>query len=115
MVLGLGLWAVYLATLSPAFPPDDSPETIAAAVTLGIQHPPGYPLPALLGRCAALGLPLGGAAWRINLLSSLLAVATALLGAALAWRLTPAAPVGKRAAPGLGLLDGRATAALFTG
>jgi hypothetical protein len=115
MVLGLGLWAVYLATLSPAFPPDDSPETIAAAVTLGIQHPPGYPLPALLGHCAYLVLPLGGPAWRINLLSALLAVATALLGAGLAWRLTPAAELGKRSARSTpSWATGRAVAALFT-
>ena len=116
MVLGLGLWAVYLTTLSPAFPPDDSPETIAAAVTLGIQHPPGYPLPALLGRCADLGLPLGGPAWRINLLSALLAIATALLGAGLAWRLAPVAETGKRAARAAsGWASGRGVAALFTG
>jgi tetratricopeptide (TPR) repeat protein len=83
------LWSFYLATLSPAFPPDDSPETIAAAFSLGIQHPPGYPLAALLGRCAILALPLGGPAFRVNLLSAALACVAALLAGLLAWRLTP--------------------------
>jgi tetratricopeptide (TPR) repeat protein len=116
MVLGLGLWAVYLATLSPAFPPDDSPETIAAAVTLGIQHPPGYPLPALVGRCADLALPLGGPAWRINLLSALLGVTVALLGAALAWRLAGALEHAPRSARRANAEPGaRGAAALFTG
>ncbi len=86
---GLGLWALYMASLSPAFPPDDSPETIAAALTLGIQHPPGYPLMALLGRTAILADPLGSPAWRINSLSALLACLAAVLAACLAWRLTP--------------------------
>ena len=95
------LWGVYTRTLSPAFPPDDSPETIAAAATLGIQHPPGYPLPALLGRVAVLAWPLGGAAWRVNQLSSLLACVAALLAAALAWRLTEMSPAALRAAAAL--------------
>ena len=83
-VLALILWGFYLRTLSPAFPPDDSPETITAAVTLGIQHPPGYPLPTLLGRCAVLALPLGSMAWRVNLLSAGLGVLAALLAGLLA-------------------------------
>ncbi len=62
----LALWWLYLRTLSPAFPPNDSPETIAAAWSLGIQHPPGYPLATLLGRVAIVLLGLGamaGALW----------------------------------------------------
>ena len=82
--LALILWAFYLHTLSPAFPPDDSAETITAAATLGIQHPPGYPLPTLLGRCAVMALPLGAACWRMNLLSAGLGVLAALLAGALA-------------------------------
>lgn len=88
-VMALVLAAIYFATLSPAFPPDDSPETIAAAVTLGIQHPPGYPLPVLLGRCAVAGLDLGAPAWRVNALSAVLAVVVALLSGCLALRLAP--------------------------
>src|SRR5262245_2970664 len=83
------LWGFYLATLSPAFPPDDSPDTVAAALSLAIQHPPGYPLAALLGRAAILSLPLGGPAFRMNLLSAALACLSAALAGALAWRLAP--------------------------
>jgi len=71
--------ALYLPTLNPSFRADDSPETITAAVTLGIQHPPGYPLQTLLGRLASLA-PLGAPAWRLNLLAAVCgALACALL------------------------------------
>ncbi len=76
---GLFLWAVYQQSLCPAFPPNDSPETITAAYTLGIQHPPGYPLDSLLGRVAMLAWPVGSPAWRMNCLSALMAVLTCLL------------------------------------
>jgi hypothetical protein len=61
-----------LAGLNPSFYADDSPETITAAATLGVPHPPGYPLLTLLGRLASL-LPLGGIPFRVNLLSAFLA------------------------------------------
>lgn len=80
----LALWALRLATLHPAFHPDDSPEITAAAAQLGIPHPPGYPLPTLLGRLAVRLLP-GGPAFAVNALAafwSCLAVLLALLLAA---------------------------------
>jgi hypothetical protein len=98
------LWGFYLATLSPAYPPDDSSETIAAAFSLGIQHPPGYPLVALLGRCAVVALPMGGPAFRVNLLSALLACVAALSAGALAWRLAPARWLGRESAAVLATL-----------
>ena len=57
--------AAYLPTLNPAFRADDSPETIAACVTLGIQHPPAYPLHTLVGRAFSF-VPVGAAAFRLN-------------------------------------------------
>jgi len=62
---------VYLHTLNPAFPNDDSAETITAATTLGLQHPPGYALAAILGRSLSL-LPLGNFSFRANWGASLL-------------------------------------------
>jgi tetratricopeptide (TPR) repeat protein len=59
-------FVAYLFTLNPAFRADDSPETITACATLGIQHPPGYPLHTLVGRLFQI-LPLGSPAWRGNL------------------------------------------------
>src|ERR1035437_10136547 len=46
----IAVFFVYVRTLNPVFHADDSPETIACAYTLGIQHPPGYPLPTLTGK-----------------------------------------------------------------
>ena len=79
-------FGVYLRTLGPAFLDDDSPETIAAGITLGIQHPPGYPLAALVTHVAGW-LPLGSEAFRVNFLSALLGSLAALLLATLILRL----------------------------
>jgi len=62
----------------PSVPTGDSSEFIVNAVTLGINHPAGYPLYALCGKAFSL-LPLGAAAMRVNLFS----VATASLAALL--------------------------------
>jgi 4-amino-4-deoxy-L-arabinose transferase-like glycosyltransferase len=45
----------------------DSPELITAAVTLGVPHPPGYPLFTMLGHLFSL-LPFGPVPFRVNLL-----------------------------------------------
>ncbi len=63
---------LYLHTLNPTFSNDDSAETITAASTLGLQHPPGYALAAVLGRCQSL-LPIGSVSFRVNWGSSLFA------------------------------------------
>ena len=74
VILAAGLflvsWGLRLATLEPVFQVDDSPETAAACDTLGIQHPPGYPLPTLLGRLACLAFP-GNPGFRVNLQAAL--------------------------------------------
>jgi hypothetical protein len=41
---------VYALTLAPSLGPVDAGELAAAAYTLGVAHPTGYPLYALLGR-----------------------------------------------------------------
>ncbi|PYK29447.1 MAG: hypothetical protein DME57_10300, partial [Verrucomicrobia bacterium] len=46
----------------------DSPELIMAAATLGVAHPPGYPLFTILGHVFSL-MPLGSIPFRVNLLS----------------------------------------------
>ncbi|HVZ80818.1 MAG TPA: DUF2723 domain-containing protein [bacterium] len=81
----LTAWAVFLSAflwallgLNPTFYLDDSPETVTACVTLGIPHPPGYPLHTLLGHLMAL-LPLGALGFRVNLSSALLGAAICLL------------------------------------
>src|ERR1700746_3899818 len=81
----LGVWALRLATLHPAYHPDDSPEITAAMAELGIAHPPGYPLPTLLGPLAVLLLP-GAPAFASNCLAALGSVLSLLLTLVLAAR-----------------------------
>jgi hypothetical protein len=59
----------------------------AAGCTMGIAHPPGYPLFTMLAWLLHK-LPVGSPAWRINLLSVLLATASAWLSLPLS-RLSP--------------------------
>src|ERR1700736_794905 len=46
----------------------DTPELITAAATLGVAHPPGYPLFTMLGHVFSL-IPIGSIPFRVNLLS----------------------------------------------
>jgi hypothetical protein len=69
---------IYLHTLNPTFSNDDSAETITAGATLGLQHPPGYALAALIGREESL-LTLGNFGFRANWGGSLFASTGAVL------------------------------------
>lgn len=74
--------ALYAYTAAPELPPGhDSAELIAAAVSGGIAHPPGYPLYTMLGHAAA-GLNPGNPIYALNLFS---AVCGALAAALAAW------------------------------
>ena len=77
---------VYLATLAPTVTGEDSGELIAAAYTLGIPHPPGYPLWCLVTRLFML-IPVGDIAWRANLGSAVAAAGACALSTALLARL----------------------------
>jgi hypothetical protein len=83
-LIGLGF---YLATLAPgltwAHDSGDGGELAAAAHTLGIPHPPGYPTYLLLAHLFTL-LPVGEIATRTNLLSAVCAAGTSAL---LTWTL----------------------------
>lgn len=71
--LALCAFAIYLATLAPgltwAHEGADGGDLIAAAYTLGIPHPTGYPLYVLLGKLFSF-LPVGNVAFRLNLMSA---------------------------------------------
>ncbi|KPJ60782.1 MAG: hypothetical protein AMJ46_04745 [Latescibacteria bacterium DG_63] len=83
---------------------EDSGDLLAAAFTLGIPHPTGYPLYVLLGRTFSLVMP-GSIAFRITLLSILCAsLAPVFLFLTLA-----------RLLPGRGALLGAAFASLSLG
>jgi hypothetical protein len=63
----------YVFCLFPTVGGGDSGELVAAAATLGVAHPPGYPLYTLLGHLFSF-LPWGSVAWRINLFSAVSSV-----------------------------------------
>jgi Flp pilus assembly protein TadD len=74
-------FAVYAMTAARSLCWGDSAEFVAVARTLGIAHPPGYPLYTLLG-ALAVRLPIGTPFFRMSLLSALFAsgaVAAAVL------------------------------------
>jgi hypothetical protein len=68
----------------------DSPEFVAGATELGVVHPPGHPLYAVLARAFELLLPIGPLPFRLSVLSALFAGVAAALFAGLARRLVPA-------------------------
>ena len=69
--------ALYVATVARSLPAGDSGELITAAATLGVAHPPGYPLYIWLGHLWILLKPFGSVALRLNLLSAVAGAATA--------------------------------------
>jgi hypothetical protein len=68
----------YLLTLNSALFRNDSPETIVGCVTLGVTHPPGYPLFNLMGKCFNV-FAVGNPAFTYNFMASLLAAIGACL------------------------------------
>ncbi|MGQ0721077.1 MAG: glycosyltransferase family 117 protein [Candidatus Eiseniibacteriota bacterium] len=69
---------VYLRTLAPGITEIDSGELATVAATLGIAHPSGYPLFAVLGRTWVLAAPMRIITW-VNVLSAVLAAGAAFL------------------------------------
>ena len=69
MVAFLGALAVLVPSLAPSVPGGhDSGELLSDAIVMGIPHPPGYPLYAMLGHLWSW-LPVGNLAYRLNLFS----------------------------------------------
>lgn len=69
VLVSVGALMLYAATLATTVTGEDSGEFITAAYTLGIPHPPGYPLYVLAAH-AFTWLPLGDIAWRVALTSA---------------------------------------------
>ena len=80
LALFLALFGLYLHDMAPGLAPyRDTGEMAVATTTLGIAHPPSYPLYILVGRAAG-NLPLASPAFRVSLLSAAAgAAAVALL------------------------------------
>jgi len=86
--------AVHAATAAPTIGFGDSPELSAAALSLGVPHPTGYPLLMMLGYAWSTLLAAGDPAWRLNLLSAVFAAVAVGLTAAFVQRLTGRAVAG---------------------
>src|SRR3954471_24399335 len=80
-ILFLSSFLIYLLTLNGTVPAyRDSGDLINAVSTLGIAHPPGYPLYILTGNLFSFLMPLANPAYRVNFFSAFCApAATALL------------------------------------
>ncbi|MDI6641320.1 MAG: DUF2723 domain-containing protein, partial [Elusimicrobiota bacterium] len=74
------VFGIYLFTIFPTIAPyRDAGEMVSVAYTLGVAHPPGYPLYTLLGKIWLLVLPIGNFAYRMNLLSAIFSALTAFV------------------------------------
>jgi hypothetical protein len=87
----LAALALYFVTLAPSVLEADSGEFQFVPWLPGIAHPTGYPLYILLGWLWTHSLPVGDVAWRMNLLSAVLAAAAVGLTYAVARRMAVAA------------------------
>ncbi|MBN2054905.1 DUF2723 domain-containing protein, partial [bacterium] len=101
-LLFLCLFALYTRTTAPDLTLMDGVEYSLAGYTLGIPHPPGYPLFTILNKAAQL-MPLGSIAWRSNLLCAMSCALAATLLFSLVTRRTTSRPAGITAALTLGL------------
>ncbi|HSJ56596.1 MAG TPA: DUF2723 domain-containing protein, partial [Anaerolineae bacterium] len=93
LIVGGVALAVFVATLAPGLSFDhtgtDGGDLIAAAYTLGVPHPTGYPTYTLLAWLFTR-LPIGVVAYRVNLLSAVSTAAAAAFLYCSARRLLPA-------------------------
>jgi len=99
-LVGAVSFFVFVVTVCPTVPFGDGGELIAAASSLGVAHPPGYPLYTILG-WLALKVPLGEPALRMNLMSALFAALACGGVAFLLHRMTGSAVAASSGALGL--------------
>ncbi len=62
---------VFLYNLSPSIYVGDSSELIAASSTLGVAHPPGYPVFTIITSALRMIFPFGNIAYRMNFINAL--------------------------------------------
>jgi len=89
VLLILLVGALYRRTLHPGVGPYlDSIEYQLTTLTLGVSHPPGYPLFTWIGALFVHLIPFNNPAFRLNLLSLAASVITVLLTQRIVYRLT---------------------------
>lgn len=96
-------FGVYLSTAARTVTGEDAGELATAAATLGVAHPPGYPLYCLLGKLFSL-LPVGEVAFRLALMSAFFGALTATALAALLLQLARSWPAALAVAFGFSFL-----------
>lgn len=105
------LLLVYAATAAPSLTwahyGADGGDLATAVVRRRLPHPPGFPVYLLIGR-AALHIPWGDPAWRLNRLSAICAAGAAGLTVLAVRRLIPLSTGGSLVALGAGLSLGLA-------
>jgi hypothetical protein len=107
----------YAWTLAPTVTFWDAGEFIAAAKMLGIPHPPGTPLFVLLGHVFGQLVPIGGFAFRTNLMTAVFSAAAAaclFLVVVQALRGWPRDPAGKTQPDPLFAVGGATAAAIIS-
>jgi tetratricopeptide (TPR) repeat protein len=87
-LVALATFAVYALGACRTIYVGDSGELVAAAATLGIPHPSGYPLYVLLGKLWTLLVPISSIAFRMSLFSAFWGATTCALLYVLGRRLT---------------------------
>ncbi len=88
-LLLLGVFAVFMSTMAPSVTVGDSGELVTAAYSIGVAHPPGYPLYVILAKLASVIVPFGSIAFRINVFSAICGAAAAAVAAVWLSRLDP--------------------------
>ena len=69
LVLGFFVFAVYIKTAFPTVASGDSGELCFTSCSLGVAHPPGYPLFIMVGFLFTKIIPIGSPAFRVNCVS----------------------------------------------
>lgn len=88
LLLVVGFWLLYLATIAPDVLPADSGELQLVAAKLGVAHPPGFPLYTLLAHLTTY-LPLVATpAYKVSLFSTITSAFTLALVYATVYHLT---------------------------
>ncbi len=79
-ILGIfsSLLSIYIFTMSSTVTMEDSGEFLAAAHSMGILHPPGYPLYTILAKMFTF-LPIGNVAIKIHFMNALIGAFTCVL------------------------------------
>ncbi|MCX7697965.1 MAG: DUF2723 domain-containing protein [Candidatus Goldbacteria bacterium] len=77
-IISILIFFLFLKTIPPTIYLGDSGEIVVAAYTLGIGHPPGYPLYILTGKIFTF-IPLADIAFRMNLFATVFVIFTFLL------------------------------------